>query len=555
MVAQDTRVRERLGRCLSRYDRDYRVITEGTTTAFVASLRGLRDTGGPVALIVADQRMEEAGTDLLERTRSLHPTAQHLLVTAWADYGTDEAVTRASILGIIDHYATRPLTDADEQFHLVVSELLARWAREHGRRGEAVTIVGDRWDPATRRLADAFERFDAPHGFRSADSEDGRRLLHEADLHGPLPVVLLGEDRALARPTFSDFARALGAPTTPVRGTRDLVVLGAGPAGLAAAVHGASEGLSVLVVEPSTIGGQAGSSPMLRNYLGFPAGVTGAELTARGLQQAWTLGAAFLLGRRATTLAPTDDGLRVGLDDGTALEARSVLVAIGAAYRRIGIESVESRVGRGVFYGSGATEARAMTGRPVFVVGGGNSAGAAAVFLARHAATVDLLVRDPSIVPTMSDYLIQEIDALPNVTVRTSTEVVDAFGDDRLRGLVLRDTGTGARETVSASGLFVLIGATPQTDWLPAGLARDEAGYVLTSSLATTMAGVYAVGDVRAGSAKRIAAAVGQGSSAIRSIHAYLERTHRQPDRGIRVSSGDRARAPRLGGSDCPCPR
>jgi thioredoxin reductase (NADPH) len=330
----------------------------------------------------------------------------------------------------------------------------------------------------------------------------------------------------------------------------DVIVLGAGPAGLAAAVYASSEGLSTLAVEPLGLGGQASSSPMLRNYLGFPAGVSGSDLAARAYQQAWTFGADFLIGRTAKAIRADGHERIVTLDDGSEVRARTILIATGVSYRRMGIDSVEALIGRGVFYGSGTSEARAMAGEPVFIVGGANSAGEAAIHVARHAGRVTVLVRGGSIASMMSDYLVRELEAISNIEVRSNTEIVEAIGDQRLRGLLLRNNATGATEKVSATAVFILIGAAPKTDWLPSEIARDERGFVLTGddrpglqsdswSLATTMPGVFAVGDARHGSVKRIAAAVGEGSTAIRQIHEYREAQARQV--GARTPEGRRA--------------
>jgi thioredoxin reductase (NADPH) len=535
-VDDDPASRERLARSLSgRYGRDYRVIAEGSASAAFKLLQSLRDAGAAVALIVADQWMpEETGASFLARTRDVHPAAQRLLVAEWADFTANEPIVQASVLGQIDSFATHPLLDADEQFHSTVTDMLARWAREQGRWGEAIKVVGDRWDEHAQGLRDAFTRWGLPFGFHDAESPDGQTLLEAAGMRAPLPVVILASGRALGRPSPSDVATALGATTTPVESVLDVIVLGAGPAGLAAAVYAASEGLSALAVEPLSLGGQASSSPMLRNYLGFPAGVSGSDLAARAYRQAWTFGADFLIGRTATGIRANGDERLVALDDGTELRARTIVIATGVSYRRMPVASVEALVGRGVFYGSGMSEARAMAGEPVFIVGGANSAGEAAIHLARHAGRVTVLVRGASIAEMMSDYLVRELEAISNIEVRSSTEVVDATGDQRLRTLRLRNNATGATEEVPATAVFILIGAAPKTDWLPSDIARDERGFVLTGddrpglhgdswSLATTMPGVFAAGDARHGSVKRIAAAVGEGSTAIRQVHEYRE--------------------------------
>jgi thioredoxin reductase (NADPH) len=549
VVDDDELSRGRLERSLSdRYGRSYRVLIEHSASAAFESLERLSGADTPVALIIADQWMpEETGVKFLARTRDLHPAAQRLLVSTWADFSARDPVVRASVLGEIDHVAFHPLNDSDEQFHTAVTEVLARWSRENGRWGVALRVIGDPWDEYTHGLQDAFRRFGLPFGFHDVGSSEGRALLDQAGVSGPLPVIILASGRALARPSPSEVAGALGATTTPVDQAFDVVVLGAGPAGLAASVYAASEGLDVLVIEPMSLGGQASSSPMLRNYLGFPAGVGGADLAARAYQQAWTFGADFLIGRTATAIQADEDDRIVSLDDGTQVHARAVVIATGVSYRRVGIESLETFVGRGVFYGSGATEARAMAGESVFVVGGANSAGEAAIYLARYAARVTVLVRGGSIRDGMSDYLVRELEAIANIDVRTNTEIAEAHGDSRLEAVSLRNNATGTIEDVPAAAVFILIGAVPRTDWVPPDIARDERGFVLTGAdrpvspdrdptdphpdswtLATTMPGVFAAGDVRHDSIKRVAAAVGEGSTVIRQVHEYRSSLERR---------------------------
>jgi len=515
-----------------RYGHDYDVTAEGSAADAMQRLEELHRAGRPVALIVANHWMRgETGASLLARSRPLHPTAQRLLLSDWADFTAVDATVHAMVLGDVDTWVGRPFGRADEDFHTVLTASLARWTHEHDRAGVALTIVGDPWDSAAGELRDVFARLLLPFAFRDIQSPEGQALLKTAGVEGPLPVVILGNGHALARPDLSDVAAALGVQTSVGEGRVDVAVIGGGPAGLAAAVYGASEGLTVTVIESTNIGGQASSSPMLRNYLGFPAGVTGAELTARAFQQAITFGAKFVFGRSAAALRREADDLVVTLDDSSELRAGAVVVAGGVAYRRMGVDALEALVGRGVFYGSGTSEARAIEGERVFVVGGANSAGSAAMYLARYASRVTLLVRGGSLEETMSDYLIQEIGNAENVDVRLNTEVVDVRGDVRLQGLVLRDRQTGSTEEVPAAATFILIGAAPRTAWLPAEVERDDHGYILTGEqrsdpsdglgLATTMPGVFAAGDVRLNPVKRVAAAVGDGSTAIRQVHEF----------------------------------
>jgi thioredoxin reductase (NADPH) len=444
-----------------------------------------------------------------------------------------QAIARASTLGEIDYHANRPSNESDEQFLATVGEILAEWAREHGQFGPAITIVGQRWDAESQSLGDILQRWGAPLRFLEAASPEGRPFLAEHGIGAQLPLVVLPDGRTLMRPSVSEVAEAFGANAEPLSTSFDLAVLGSGPAGLSTALNAAAEGLKVVLVEPSI--GQASSSPMIRNYLGFPAGLSGAELVRRAWQQAWMFGVQARMGRAAQGIRAEGDERIVALDDGSEAHARAIVLATGVAYRRLGIPSVEGLAGRGVFYDAGATEAQAMAGEPVAVVGGGNSAAQAAVHLARYARSVSLLVREGSLAGSISEYLLEQLGALPNVDVRLETEVLGARDAHRLQTLVLRDKVTGTVIEREATALFILIGSAPRTDWLPTDIARDEQGFVLTGddappaaepgtvrlSLETTMPGVFAVGDVRHGSIKRVAVAVGEGATASQQVQRY----------------------------------
>jgi thioredoxin reductase (NADPH) len=357
-------------------------------------------------------------------------------------------------------------------------------------------------------------------------------------------VVLFHSGQVFVDPSNAELAEALGFGTRPASDSYDLVIVGAGPAGLAAAVYAASEGLDTLVVEPQVVGGQAGTSAMIRNYLGFPRGIRGGDLANRALEQAWLFGANLILAQKATGLRTDGDRRLVQLADGSEVAAGAVVVASGVAWRRLGVPELEALVGAGVFYGAAGAEARAMEGQDVFVVGAGNSAGQAALHLAKYAASVTLLVRGPDLAQSMSDYLIQEIEQAPNVSVRLRTQVVGGLGGHRLEGLVLRRRDTETIEEVPAAALFVMIGGEPRTEWL-AGVERDNRGYVMTGHdllepggtadswplrrppllLETSIPGVFAAGDVRHRSVKRVASAVGEGAVAVQLVHQYLGRT------------------------------
>ena len=542
-----------------RYERDYRVVFEGTAARALAELEMMRDRGERVALVLADQWLAETtGTELLARVRDLHPRARRALLIAWGAWGdepTAAALRRGIALGGIDDYVVKPWKSPDERFHRSLAALLEEWQSTEAWVPHEITVVADPWSARSHEIRSLLTRNGVSHAFYASDSPEGARLLQVADLEGaPLPVVVLRNGPPLPNPSDDELARAYGVTTTlSERRAFDLVIVGAGPAGLSAAVYAASEGLSTLVVEGEAIGGQAGTSAMIRNYLGFSRGLSGAELAQRAYRQAWILGTQFVMMRRATALRPEDRSHRVTLDDGAEVVARSVLLASGVTYRRLEIEPLEAFRGRGVFYGSSPSEAAQFSGGQVFVVGGGNSAGQAAVYLGRYAERVRILVRGSSLAASMSRYLIDEIDAQPNVDVCYRTEIAGGGGARRLEWLTLSDTETDARTTVAADALFVLIGAHPNTDWLPPAIARDGYGFVLTGTdlgadlgagagadvgadamagwtlerppfmFETSLPGVFAVGDVRARSVKRVASAVGEGSVAISQIHRHLD--------------------------------
>ena len=515
-----------------RFGADYDVLALPDAAAATQALAALRSGGADVPLILAYHWMAaETGTTFLAATRDHFPTTRRLLMTSWADFTALQDIARASTLGEIDHYAARPLGPTDEGFLATIGDVLAGWARDHGRFEPLVTILGHEWDPASQSLRDTLGRWGVPIGFLDADSSAGRRRMAEAGIGDDLPAVLTSDGRVLP-PSLWKLTQAFGGNAEPLSDPFDVVVLGSGPAGLSAAVYGASEGLRVLIVEPESLGGQASSSPMIRNYLGFADGVSGSELLGRAWEQAFRFGVHSLIGRRAGAIRADGDGQVVEFDDGSTVQAKSTVVASGLAYRRIGIPSVERLVGRGVFYGSGATEAQAMAGQPVAVIGGANSAAEAAIHLAKYAHSVTVVARGESLAGSVSDYLIVQLGDLPNVKVRVDTEVVEAHDDRRLRSLVLRGRSSGTVDEIETTALFILIGAAPTTDWLPPAIERDRRGFVLTGDdappsggrdghrrpLETTMTGVFAVGDVRHGSTKRIAAAVGEGAMAIRQI-------------------------------------
>jgi thioredoxin reductase len=553
VVSRSAGVREQLGTELAgRYGRDYTVLTAPDADSAQAALVA-QDQPAPVALVLAGLGGDDPdGLDVLARLADAGPVALRVPVVRWGDWRTARPIFDALTLGKVDRWLLRPEQTPDEEFHRSVTEFLEEWRSRTGGGFQAVRIIGEQWSERSQQLRDMFTRNRIPIGFYDVATPEGAAALERLGVQDPaLPVLTLRftqEGEVLQDPTDLEIAVAFGL-VEPVSEDEvfDLVVVGAGPAGLGAAVYAASEGLKTLVVEPEAVGGQAGTSSLIRNYLGFPMGVSGNRLTFGAYQQAWAFGASFHFMRAATGLGVDGDMRRLGLTDNTTVSARSVVVATGARYRRLGVEPLEALQGRGVFYGAAVAEAQAMRGRDVYVVGGGNSAGQAAVHLARYAKHVTVLVRRAGLAETMSDYLVREIEALPSVDVRGRVQVVDGRGGDFLEDFVLEDLDTGERETHTGV-LFVLIGAQPRSDWLAGTVALDAWGSVLTGQdvlhdaaaagtwqlerppmlLETSVPGVFAVGDVRAGGVKRVAAAVGEGALAVTLVHQYLAELRRR---------------------------
>src|SRR5829696_941732 len=550
LVADDGRLLDGLtGDLERRFGNDYRVQAERSPAAGLAALERLAGGHDPVALVVAARRMEETdGMALLERAHELHPGAKRVLLEHRGEWTSGEPVVRAMTLGQVDYVLFRPWLPLEQFLYLPISEFLAAWEKSRAPSTEAIQIVGRRWAASSHELRDTLARIGIPYGFYPDDSPDGRRLLEHAGQDGRrLPVVLFRRGLVLVDPSHAELSAALGLRTSPASGGCDILIVGAGPAGLAAAVYAASEGFEAQVLEPAVPGGQAGTSAHIRNYLGFPYGLSGDELTTRAVQQAWLFGADLILAQAATGLRASGPDRVVRLSDGGEVTARAVILATGVAWRRLGVPALEALNGAGVFYGAAGSEARALRGEDVYVVGAGNSAGQAAVYLAGYARSVTIVTIDERLGDFMSDYLVQKVRATPNIAVVLHTEVVDGHGRQRLEGLTLRDRHSGQTRTVAASALFVLIGAAPRTDWLEGAVQRDQRGYVLTGPdlwadgraplvdrpaawplerppllLETSLPGVFAAGDVRYRSVKRVASAVGEGSIAVQLVHQYL---------------------------------
>lgn len=513
----------------SRYGAEYRVVraTSGEDALGLLQRMALREQ--PVAMLLADQRMPRmTGIELLARARPHVPTAKYLLLTAYAD--TDVAITAINDIGL-DHYLLKPWDPPAERLYPVVDDLLEDWRANHPERTDQVRVVGHRWSDRAHELRQFLTRNHVPYGWLDVERDEEAERLRLAAGAGPedLPLVLVPDGEPLLAPAPLDLARTLGLHTTAAHPVYDVCIVGAGPAGLAAAVYAASEGLSTVVVEREAPGGQAGQSAAIENYLGFPRGLSGSDLTRRALAQASRFGAELVLARDVTGFEQRGPVRAVLFDDGgttAAIEARTLVIATGVSYRKLAADGVEALTGRGVYYGADASEASRCAGDEVYVIGAANSAGQAVINLAQHAKRVVLLVRGTGLEASMSSYLVERILQTPNVEVRVRTEVLAAAGDGHLERLTLIDRATGACEEVSASWLFVFIGAVPRTDWPGPDVRRDERGFLVTGQdLATSVPGVFAAGDVRRDSMKRVASAVGEGAMAVHHVHRYLAAT------------------------------
>jgi thioredoxin reductase (NADPH) len=526
-----------------RYGEQYRVVRAESGEAALDALRQMKLRGDLVAVILADYRMPQMnGIEFLERAMDVYPGARRVLLTAYADTGA--AIDAINVVDL-DHYLLKPWDPPEEKLYPVVDALLQAWMESDHRPVPETKVVGHRWSARSSEVREFLARNQVPYRWYATDQPEGQRLLAAAGADGlTLPLVITPDGEPMVAPSDAEIAARVGLATTPSKDFYDLIVIGGGPAGLGAAVYGASEGLRTVLVERTATGGQAGQSSRIENYLGFPDGVSGAQLTDRARRQAAKFGAEVLTTRDVVGLDVKGSARSVRFADGTAIHAQTVILATGVSYRKLAAPGLDELTGRGVYYGSALTEAAACAGQDVYIVGGANSAGQAAVYLSRGAKSVTILVRGPSLERSMSYYLIQQIAAIGSITVRTCTEVIGAEGDDHLESLTLRDTATGAAETVSAQWLFLFIGAAPLTDWLDSSVARDERGFVLSGPdlsvegdkprgwtldrapyhLETSVPGVFVAGDARAESAKRVASAVGEGAMAVMLVHRYLEK-------------------------------
>jgi thioredoxin reductase (NADPH) len=536
-VDDDPAVLAAVARDLRRgFGRDYRILRAGSGAQALEILRETRTRGDQVALLIADQRMPSmSGTEYLVQARQIVPDAKRVLLTAYAD--TEAAIAAINDVAL-DYYLLKPWDPPEDQLFPIIEDLLTTWESGAALSAGGVRVIGHRFSKESHDLRDFLARNRVPARWLDVERDaEARELLQVAGVDEVrLPVALLEDGAVLERPTVMELAERLGVAGTPAEDHYDVVVVGGGPAGLAAAVYGASEGLKTVMVEREAPGGQAGTSSRIENYLGFPVGLTGSDLARRATDQARRLGAELLTVQEAVGLRAEGAGRLVGLSGGGMLSTSCVIVASGVSYRQLDTPGFPELTGAGIYYGAALTEARSCRDQHVVVIGGANSAGQAAVYFSTYASKVTMLVRGPSLEKSMSTYLIEQISGQRNIEVRTRSTAVEAIGADEHLARLVVDT-PGGRETLEVDACFVFIGAQPRTDWLDGVVARDERGFILAGrdaaaagwplprepyTLETTVPGVFVAGDVRARSIKRVASAVGEGSMAVSLIHEYL---------------------------------
>jgi thioredoxin reductase (NADPH) len=539
VVDQPDRRTALIGDLARRFDRDY--VVAGITSAEAdGAFERYVANGTDIAAVVADAQLPDAettGVELLSSLRRMHPAARRILLVQRGEW-RGHPIQQAMVLGQVDAYLFVPWAPKELWLYQPMTECLADWSRSRPTEIPAFTLVGDPWRARSHQLRDLLSRGAIPFVFHAADSAPGLALLRELGVSDSrLPLVVHFTGKVLENPTNQELADVLGFPAAQGQ-SYDVVIVGGGPAGLSAAVYASSEGLRTCVVDPSVPGGQAGSSSLIRNYLGFPRGVSGVDLTTRAVEQAWLLGTEFVLAEEVSDLVRTGDGFGLSTVSGNRIAARSVVLACGVQWRRLGVPALEALVGAGVFYGAAGSEAEALTDKVVYVVGGGNSAGQAAIHLARRARRVSLVVRRSDLSETMSDYLVRQLAATGNINVLAESEVVGGSGGPRLERLLIRARLDGQHREMAADGLFVMIGGEPCTRWLGERIATDAGGYLLTGGDVvdagrwrlsraplygeTSEPGVFAVGDVAHGSSKRVAPSVGAGAVAVQMVHRYL---------------------------------
>ena len=525
------------------YRRDYRIVKAHSGASALDAVLKLKQRNAQIALFLVDQRMPGMeGTEFLTEAMKLYPDARKVLLTAYAD--TEAAITAINTIGL-DHYLMKPWGPPEVNLYPILDDLLSDWWATVPMPFEGIRVAGTLWSASSHNVKDFLARSQIPYQWLDIEEDKEAKTLVDSVNKGQhrLPVVFFPDGSTLIDPDITTLAERAGLHTQPTQPYYDLIIIGAGPAGLAGAVYGASEGLKTLLIDKETTGGQAGTSSRIENYLGFPKGVSGADLARRATAQATRLGAEILTAQEVVSIRVADPYRTVTLSDGTELSCKALIVATGAELRILDIPGIESLTGAGVYYGAALTEAAYYKDRHMFVVGGANSAGQGAMFFSRYASKVTMLVRGNSLEKGMSQYLVDQINNTENIEVRLRTSAVEALGTDRLEGMVIRNNDSGETETMEAAALFIFIGAKPFTDFLGELVERNHAGFILTGTdltrggrrpngwrlkrdpflLETNVPGIFAVGDVRQGAVRRVASAVGQGSTAVSFVHQYLK--------------------------------
>ncbi len=524
------------------YRGEYRIVKAGSGAEALDAVRRLKQRNEPIALFLSDQRMPEmSGTEFLEKARQFYPDARKVLLTAYAD--TQAAIVSINTIGL-DHYLMKPWDPPEQNLYPVLDDLLSDWWQTAPPPYDGIRVAGTLWSPASHDVKDFLARNRIPYLWLDIERDGEARALVDAlnDEQHRLPIVFLPDGSTLIQPDIRALAEKVGLKTQAAQPFYDLIIVGAGPAGLGAAVYGASEGLRTLLIDREATGGQAGTSSRIENYLGFPKGISGADLAQRATAQAIRLGAELLSAQDVLKVRIEDPYRYVTLSDGAELGCRALIIATGVAVRRLEVPGIEPLTGAGVYYGAALTEAANYRGQHIYVIGGANSAGQAAMFFSRFASRVTMLVRGESLAATMSQYLIDQIGSTPNIDVAFHTEVVAVQGDQRLETLTIRHSDTGDETTVPAAALFIFIGARPYTDLVAGLVERNAAGFIFTGQdllrdgkkpmgwklkrdpfmLETSVPGIFAAGDVREGAVRRVASAVGEGAIAVSQVHQYL---------------------------------
>ncbi|HEX2740168.1 MAG TPA: FAD-dependent oxidoreductase [Rubrobacter sp.] len=543
-VDDDPQVLRAVERDLKRkYAREYRVLRADSGASALDALDRLKVRGDPVALFLVDQRMPKmTGVEFLEKAIEVFPEAKRDLLTAYAD--TDAAIRAINEVGL-DYYLQKPWDPPEENLYPILDDQLEEWHSGFNPPFEGIRVVGDRWSPDSHRLRDFLARNRVPYKWLDVEgSEEARQIVARLDSGSPkLPAVVFQDGTHLEAPENREVAERIGLKTRAERPFYDLIIIGGGPSGLAAAVYGASEGLKTVLIEREAPGGQAGTSSFIENYLGFPQGLKGSELARRAVDQAKKFEVEILTPQEVADVRVEDPYRIVRLGDGTELSCHAMIIATGVSYRKLKAPGVDRLAGAGVYYGASLTEAQSCKNEDVYIVGGANSAGQAAMYFSEHARKVTILYRGDSLRKSMSEYLVKQVEGKDNIEVRLNSEVIEVEGEGRLERIVVRDSASGASETVPAQSLFIFIGAAPHTDWLGDRVVRDERGFILSGSdlsrnaerprgwrlerdpflLETSVPGIFVAGDVRHGSVKRCASAVGEGSIAVQFVHQYLK--------------------------------